>query len=63
MQNIRLKASLDPLQIENRLQYGPEIMELHLVEEGLYHREEIVEVVRALKAQGIQVYLHHPMEI
>ncbi|WP_067730601.1 TIM barrel protein [Oceanobacillus damuensis] len=61
MQNVRLKASLDPLQIENRLQYEPEIMELHLVEEDLYHPESLVEVVRALKVQGIQVYLHHPM--
>ncbi|WP_087974191.1 TIM barrel protein [Oceanobacillus rekensis] len=62
MENVRLKASLDPLQIENRLHYKPEIMELHLVEEDLYHPEKLVEVVHALRAQGIQVYLHHPMK-
>lgn len=60
MQNVRLKTSLHPQQIDNRLLYNPEIIELHLKEENLYKPEEILENIHALKSKGVRVYLHHP---
>ncbi|WP_428909744.1 TIM barrel protein [Niallia sp. Krafla_26] len=60
MKNIRLKAALDWDQIEDRLKYNPEILELHVKEENLYRPEEVVEVIRKVKGKGVKVYLHHP---
>lgn len=60
MKNVRLKMGIDPQQLENRLKYNPEIIELHINEENLYEPEEIVKYIHALKSKGVRVYLHHP---
>ncbi|QGQ48215.1 TIM barrel protein [Metabacillus sediminilitoris] len=60
MKNIRLKSSLEQNQIQNRLKYKPEILELHINEENLYEPEKLVSQIRAITSEGIRVYLHHP---
>ena len=45
MENIRLKTALHPQQIQNRMKYNPEIVELHLNEENLYQPEEVVKSI------------------
>ena len=60
MKNVRLKTSLHPQQIEDRMNYNPDIIELHLNEPDLYKPEEIVKTIQEFKAKGVQVYLHHP---
>lgn len=59
----RLKSSLDKKQLKDRLQYKPEIMELHLVDKDLFgqNRISLVNKIKMLKRQNIKVYLHHPM--
>ncbi|WP_078409091.1 TIM barrel protein [Priestia abyssalis] len=61
MSYIRLKTGLNADHIQERLTYHPEIIELHLVEDDLYHPERIVECVQWLKSKDVRVYLHHPM--
>ncbi|TYR78925.1 sugar phosphate isomerase/epimerase [Priestia megaterium] len=61
MKYIRLKTGLNKDHIQNRLNYNPEIIELHLIEADLYHPERIIQAIRLLKAKGVRVYLHHPM--
>jgi len=48
MKNVRLKTSLHPQQIEDRMIYNPEIIELHLNEPDLYTPEEIVKTIVGL---------------
>lgn len=60
MKNIRLKAALNWDQIEDRLKYRPEILELHVKEEDLYQPEVIIQFIREVKSKGVKVYLHHP---
>lgn len=62
IQYIRLKAAISPEQIQDRLKYQPDIIELHLTEKDLHRPQQIVTYIRLLKAQGIRVYLHHPMK-
>jgi hypothetical protein len=62
MNYIRLKSGLDPLQIADRLKHKPQIMELQLFVEDLKNPEQTIKTIRSLKAQGIRVYLHHPMK-
>lgn len=59
---IRLKAAINQEQIQDRILYDPEIIELHLTEKNLHHPDEIVNTIQFLKARGIRVYLHHPMK-
>lgn len=61
MNYIRLKTGLNIQDIEDRVQYNPEIIELHLVEQDLYEPEIIIQRIRLLKSKGIRVYLHQPM--
>ncbi|WP_047154752.1 TIM barrel protein [Aneurinibacillus tyrosinisolvens] len=61
MDYIRLKTALNLTQIEDRLQYNPEIIEFHLIEKNLYETDLLIEQIRLLKSKGIRVYLHHPM--
>jgi sugar phosphate isomerase/epimerase len=60
MENIRLKTALHPKQVENRMKYRPEIVELHLNEEDLYQPEDIISVIKVFQSKGTTVYLHHP---
>jgi sugar phosphate isomerase/epimerase len=60
MENIRLKMAIQPEQIQDRLKYHPEIVELHLNESDLYHLDHTVKVIQEIKEKGIKVYLHHP---
>lgn len=59
----RLKTALDERQLENRLQYQPEIIEFHLTEETLFgdKRAYLEHTIERLQRMGIKVYLHHPM--
>ncbi len=59
---IRLKSAINQNQLQDRLLYDPEIIELHLTEKNLHHPNEIVSTIQFLKARGIRVYLHHPMK-
>lgn len=61
MKYVRLKTGLHAEQMKDRLKYRPEIIELHLVEGQLHEPEVIVGAIRACKAKGARVYLHHPM--
>lgn len=60
MKNIRLKTALHRQQIQDRLKYNPEILELQINEVDLFEPENIVMLIRELKSEGIKVYLHHP---
>lgn len=60
MNYIRLKSNLHQASLDNRLQYGPEIIELYLSEQDLKQPELIRERIRQLRQLGIRVYLHHP---
>lgn len=62
IQHIRLKAAIDQEQIQDRITYHPDIIELHLTEKNLQNPNEMVSYIRLLKAMGIRVYLHHPMK-
>ena len=60
MKNIRLKMGLHPQQLQDRMKYNPEVIELHVSEDDLYHPEEVAKYIQAFKSKGIRVYLHHP---
>ncbi len=60
---IRVKTSLDPVCTQDRLQYDPEIVELHLEERSLKEPARLISTIRLLKDRGIDVYLHHPSKI
>ena len=60
VENIRLKAALHLAQIQDRMRYRPEILEIHVKEENLNNPEEIIRTIQDLKSQGVRVYLHHP---
>lgn len=61
MNYVRLKTGLNLEHIQDRLQYHPEIIEFHLVEQDLYKPETIINRIRLVKSKGTKVYLHHPM--
>lgn len=60
----RVKSAVIEKQIQDRLQYQPEVFEFHLVESDLYgeKRKELQEAIRHVQSQGAKVYLHHPMK-
>jgi sugar phosphate isomerase/epimerase len=60
MNFIRLKANLRANNLEDRLQYNPEIIEFFLSDTDLLQPDLIREQVRKVKGLGIQAYLHHP---
>lgn len=60
MNYIRLKGNLDQANLNNRLQYNPEILEFYLSEQDLNRPELIRQRIRQLRERGIKVYLHHP---
>jgi len=62
IENIRLKAALNKEQLQDRLHYRPEIIELHLVETDLDHPDKIISTIRMIQKSGTRVYLHHPMK-
>lgn len=57
-----LKCSYYPEQLYNRLQYKPDIIELHLNEEDLFgdKRKQLENTISMLVSNGVEVYLHHP---
>jgi len=60
----RLKTAVNPRDIADRMQYRPEILEFHLVEEDLYNRKkELIDAIAYIQSQGVRVYLHHPMKL
>lgn len=60
MENVRLKSALQPQQLQDRLQYHPEIIEFHLTEKDLVSPGALITYIRECKSKGIRVYLHHP---
>ncbi|KGX89709.1 TIM barrel protein [Pontibacillus marinus] len=58
-----LKCSLDQAQIENRLSYNPDILELQLFEADIDDPKHIQNVIRDLKQKDVKVILHHPMKV
>jgi hypothetical protein len=60
MKFVRLKSNLSDTSIQNRLQYNPEIIELHLDEIDLLDSSKLIEKIRFLKNLNIRVYLHQP---
>lgn len=48
--------------MNNRLQYKPDIIELHLNEDDLFgnKRKQLEHTISMLLSKGCQVYLHHP---
>ncbi|WP_199613850.1 TIM barrel protein [Paenibacillus alkalitolerans] len=63
MKHIRLKTNLTNKAIQDRLQYDPEIIELHLEAADLNAPSRLLEVIRLFKERGIKVFLHHPAKI
>ncbi|MFC5447453.1 TIM barrel protein [Paenibacillus aestuarii] len=63
MKYMRLKTNLSQKAIEDRLQYDPEIIELHLEAADLAAPARLLEVIRLFKQRGIKVFLHHPAKI
>jgi len=61
MEYIRLKVGVNDEGIADRMKYNPEIIEFHLTQEDLEQVEVLREKIQYLKAQGVNVYLHHPM--
>lgn len=57
---IRLKSDLNPQHLEDRLQYHPEVLELHLSEQDMSDPDGIERTVQELKKSVPRVYLHHP---
>ncbi|PGK51614.1 hypothetical protein CN918_27870 [Priestia megaterium] len=59
----RLKTAVNQLDITDRMQYQPEILEFHLVEDDLYgQQKELAEAISYVQSKGTKVYLHHPMK-
>lgn len=56
----RLKTNMERSNVDNRLQYKPDIVEFYLSERDLENPLLIRERIRELKAKNIKVYLHHP---
>ncbi len=57
-----LKCSYHPEQLYDRLQYKPDIIELHLNEDDLFgdKRKQLENTITMLSSLGCDVYLHHP---
>src|ERR1700731_670273 len=55
-----LKTGLQPDHVRDRLQYHPDILELHLTEEDVLHPDTLAESVRSIKEHVPKIYLHHP---
>ncbi|WP_052352749.1 sugar phosphate isomerase/epimerase family protein [Neobacillus dielmonensis] len=62
MLRLGLKCSYEPEQLNDRLKYNPDIIELHLYEDDLFgeKRQLLENTISMLKTKGIQVFLHHP---
>lgn len=63
IESMKLKCSLARTQLENRLRYEPNLIEIQLFEEDFKSPERILDTVRYLKQRGIRVFLHHPMRV
>lgn len=61
MNYIRLKSNIQERSLQDRLQYNPEILELHLEESDLDDPAYLISVIQMLKNKGVKPYLHHPM--
>ncbi|MCO7175208.1 sugar phosphate isomerase/epimerase [Sporolactobacillus kofuensis] len=60
MQFVRLKCSVDPNQVNDRIKYHPEILELQINENDFVNPENLHLTIAKLKQLGIKIYLHHP---
>jgi len=60
----RVKTAVEEKQIQDRLQYQPEVLEFHLVEQDLYgeRKKKLQEAIEFVQSFGTKVYLHHPMK-
>lgn len=61
MKFMRLKAGTSKEQIENRMQFSPEILELHLTTEDLLEPSKLIQCIQNIQVRGTKVYLHHPI--
>jgi sugar phosphate isomerase/epimerase len=57
---IRLKTNLREHCVQDRLQYDPDIVELHLELHDLLEERKLRSTIRMLQNKGIRVYLHQP---
>lgn len=64
MLKLGLKCSCYPQQLNDRLQYNPDIIELHLNEDDLFgdKRKKLETTITFLSNQGCAVYLHQPLK-
>lgn len=62
MKYIRLKSSTSERQIADRMQYKPEILELHLEQNDLDNVQTLISLIRDIQEHGTKVYVHHPMK-
>jgi sugar phosphate isomerase/epimerase len=63
MNYIRVKSNIKENCIRDRLQYNPEIVELHLVLEDIEPGSALLPTIRLLKDHGCTVYLHQPPKV
>lgn len=64
MTSHRLKCSIDPEQVNERLSQHPEIIELHLNEGDVFgeNYKKLIQTIEKLQRLNITVYLHHPIK-
>lgn len=55
-----LKSALNEAHLQNRLQYRPEVLELHLTEDDVFESHRITEWIDRLREQVPKLVLHHP---
>lgn len=62
-QFIHLKCSTDRGQLEDRLVYRPQIVEIQLFERDIASPKLIMETIKRLKENDVKVILHQPMKV
>lgn len=60
----RVKCSLDPIQVEERLRHQPDILEFYLQEDDVFGDKlnHLTNMIDYVQKQGVKVYLHHPIK-
>jgi len=58
-----VKCSLAIEQIEDRLRYEPNIVELQVFEGDIRNPNRIIQVIQLFQERKVKVYLHHPMKV
>lgn len=60
-----LKTNIKDIDVRDRIEYEPDLVELHLVEGDLFGDGlvQLEKVIKRIQYTGAKVYLHHPMRV